>query len=141
MSKAQLYFILALFFALAVALFAIQNPESISINFLVWEYNEISKVIVILASTAVGALVVLFLGFWWQLKKLMHIRQIESELKDLKIRLAEKSVAGEKSPGEPPACPSGVPPAGLDKSAEAPGLAGSTEQRQPPGRAESKLNK
>jgi putative membrane protein len=36
MSKAQTYFIVALLFALSVAVFAIQNTESISINFLFW---------------------------------------------------------------------------------------------------------
>lgn len=110
MSKAQLYFITALLFALAVALFAIQNPETISINFLAWEYNEISKVIVILGSTAVGALVVMFLGFWWQLKKLMYIRQLEGELRELKSKLAETTGAGAGTKNEVQACPAGSTP-------------------------------
>lgn len=84
MSKAQTYFILALLFALSVAVFAIQNTESVSIKFLFWQYQGISKVLVILASAAVGAVMVIFLGFWWQFKKAMYIRQLEAEIKALK---------------------------------------------------------
>lgn len=84
MSRAQLYFIFALFFAFMVAVFAIQNPERISINILTWEFIEISKVMVILASTALGAIVVVLLGLGWQFKKFMYIRQLESEIRELK---------------------------------------------------------
>lgn len=84
MSKAQTYFIIALLFALSVAVFAIQNTESVSIKFLFWQYNGISKVLVILASAVVGAVVVMFLGSWWQIKKVMYIRQLESEIKALR---------------------------------------------------------
>jgi len=90
-SKAQLYFILALLFALIVVVFAIQNHEAINIKFLVWQFKETSKALVILVSTAIGALMVVFLGFWWQLKRFIHIRQLEGEIKELKNRLSEIS--------------------------------------------------
>lgn len=92
MSKAQTYFIVALLFALSVAVFAIQNTESISIKFLFWQYQGISKVLVILASAAVGAVMVMFLGFWWQIKKAMYIRQLEAEIKTLKNQQAAVTV-------------------------------------------------
>jgi len=95
MSKAQTYFIVALLFALSVAVFAIQNTENITIKFLFWQYQGISKVLVILASAAVGAVIVLFLGFWWHFKKAIYIRQLESEIKILKDR---KSSAGAEVP-------------------------------------------
>lgn len=91
MSKGQFYFLLALLFALLVAVFAIQNPESITINFLVWRFEEVSKVLVILASTAIGALVVIFLGSWWQFKKFVYIRKLEGEVKELQSSLAKLS--------------------------------------------------
>lgn len=97
MSKAQSYFIVALLFALSVAVFAIQNTESVSIRFLFWQYQGISKVLVILASAAVGAVVVMFLGFWWQFKKAMYIRQLEAEIKVLK---SQQPQAGEAQPQE-----------------------------------------
>lgn len=89
MSKALFYFLLALLFALIVAVFAIQNPEPIKINFLAWQFREIPKVLVILSSTAIGALVIILLGFWWYLGKFMYIRLMEREVKELKNRLAE----------------------------------------------------
>ncbi|HAP93695.1 MAG TPA: DUF1049 domain-containing protein [Desulfotomaculum sp.] len=92
MNKAQVYFVSALIFALLVTVFALQNPESIGINFLVWRFQEISKVLVILASTAIGALVVIFLGIWWQFKKFMYVRQLEGEIRELKNRLDEVSI-------------------------------------------------
>ncbi|MEW6425849.1 MAG: hypothetical protein AB1523_14140 [Bacillota bacterium] len=39
MSKKQLYFILGLLFALLVAIFALQNPEPVDIDFLIWHFN------------------------------------------------------------------------------------------------------
>lgn len=84
MSKAQIYFIISLLFAMVVAVFAIQNTEQISINFLFWQFSEISKVFVILASATVGAMLVVFLGLWWQLKRFIHIRHLEGEIKELK---------------------------------------------------------
>lgn len=104
MSRAQLYFITAILFALTVAVFAIQNPETITINFLAWQYTEISKVLVILASTAFGALAVLFLGFWFQVKKLMYTRQLEGEIKELKKKLAEAVSAEEKARSAEQSC-------------------------------------
>ncbi|MDD4237258.1 MAG: LapA family protein [Desulfotomaculaceae bacterium] len=98
MSKAQTYFILALLFALSVAIFAIQNTESVSINFLFWQYPGISKVLVILSSAAVGAVMVMFLGFWWQFKKAIYIRQLEAEIKILKNQQSQQTAAGTVEP-------------------------------------------
>jgi uncharacterized integral membrane protein len=84
MSKAQIYLSAALVFALIVAVFAVQNTEKIAIKFLLWQVKEVSTVIIILASTVSGALVMLFLGFVWQYKKIKHIRLLEGELSELK---------------------------------------------------------
>jgi uncharacterized integral membrane protein len=84
MGKAKTYFIVALLFALSVSILAIQNPDSVNIKFLFWQWSGISKVLIILASAAVGAVTVIFLGSWWQFKKAMYIRQLEAEIKVLK---------------------------------------------------------
>lgn len=91
MSKAQIYFVLPLLFALTVAVFAVQNTEQININFLFWQFKDISKVIVIIASALFGSLVVMFLGLSWQLKKILYIRQLEGEIRDLKNAIAKQS--------------------------------------------------
>lgn len=99
LSKAQFYLSAAIVFALIVAIFAIQNIEKMSISFLFWEIKEVSKVIIILASTASGVLVMLFLGFVWSFKKTRHIRSLEAELRELKKKVDETAVSG----GEPAA--------------------------------------
>lgn len=92
MSKAQLFFVAAVLFALGVAVFALQNTEEVSIRFLMWEFFAVSKVIVILASAAVSALAVTFLGLWWYIKNVFHLRHLEGEIRDLKSQLLLKSV-------------------------------------------------
>ena len=99
MSKAQVYLIAAIIFALIVAIFAVQNTEKMAIYFLFWQVNEVSKVIIILASTALGALVMLCLGFMWSYKKIKLIRLLEAELKEAKNRL-ENSSNKEPAAGE-----------------------------------------
>lgn len=96
MNRAQIYFVSALLFALLVAVFVLQNTEPVGVNFLFWQFTHVSKVLVILISAAVGALMVVLLGAWWQFKKYIYVRQLESELRELKI-LLQKKIAEEKS--------------------------------------------
>lgn len=84
MSRAQLYLVLGILFALIVAIFAVQNTEKVVIYFLFWQMQEASKVIIILVSAAFGALAMFFLGFMWSYKKIKRIRQMEAEIVDLK---------------------------------------------------------
>jgi len=83
LSRAQLYLVLGILFALIVAIFAVQNTEKVVIYFLFWQMQEASKVIIILASAAFGALAMFFLGFMWSYKKIKRIRQLEAEIADL----------------------------------------------------------
>ena len=99
MSKAQSYLIISIVFALVVAIFAVQNTEKMAIYFLFWKVEQVSKVIIILASTAAGALVMLFLSFMWNYKKMKHIRELEVEIKDLKKK-TETVATGEKTAAE-----------------------------------------
>lgn len=96
MNRAQLYFVAALLFALLVAVFVLQNTEPVGVNFLFWQFTHVSKVLVILVSAAVGALMVILLGAWWQFKKYIYVRQLESEIRELRAAL-QKKMALEKS--------------------------------------------
>lgn len=87
MSKTQFYFVLALLCAVLVAVFVVQNNDPVDIIFLFWHIGSISKALVILVSTVVGALLVLFLGFWWQFKKARYIHRLEGEMHGLKSEL------------------------------------------------------
>lgn len=58
----QFYLISALFFALLVAVFAVQNTEPVTIDFLTWTFQDISLVLVILGSSVIGAVFLFLLG-------------------------------------------------------------------------------
>lgn len=72
-------FILSLIFSIFVAIFAIFNAETVKINFLFTKV-EISQALVILISTALGAIIVLFMSFFRQLKLKKRIKALEKQL-------------------------------------------------------------
>lgn len=79
----QLYFIVSLVFACLVAIFALQNSSTVAIQFLTWELADISQVLIIFASAAIGALAVMFLGLGKQLKLIFQLRQLTHQKKQL----------------------------------------------------------
>jgi len=98
--------VLALLFALLVAIFAVQNAMLVLVGFLHWEF-EISLALVILGSTAAGALVVFLLGLVQQVGRGMKIREyrnrilrLETELGTLQQEMKEPAVKEEQSKGE-----------------------------------------
>ncbi len=101
MSRAQFYLSAAIVFALIVAVFAVQNTEKMTIYFLLWQVKEVSKVIVILASTAAGALVMALMGFMWMYKKIRYIRLLEAELIELKKKAKTGSSVAEPTVEDP----------------------------------------
>ncbi|MGB9662679.1 MAG: LapA family protein [Moorellaceae bacterium] len=66
----QFYGLLALVFVLLVAIFAVQNAVPVDIHFLVWQFPQVSLVIVIFTSALAGALIMVFLGVVRHLKTL-----------------------------------------------------------------------
>jgi uncharacterized integral membrane protein len=88
-------FVLALVFALLVAVFALQNAGAVDISFLTMELS-ISQALVILISAAFGALVVLLLSLIRWIKcqsriksSIKSINALEQENKLLKMKLEE----------------------------------------------------
>ncbi|MDI3281604.1 MAG: LapA family protein [Bacillota bacterium] len=120
--------ILALLFALAVTLFAVQNATAVTVRFLHWNFQTYLAV-VIFGSAALGAVVVALLGLVkqirlrWRLRALQaqaekweeEYRQAERERK----RLAEE-VAGWRAGAEKAA----PPPSPAVEQKEAPQAAG-----------------
>ncbi|WP_099191373.1 LapA family protein [Tepidibacter mesophilus] len=78
----QLGFIISLIFAILVALFAVQNSGSVVISFLFAEFN-ISQALVILISAALGAIIVMLLGFIKQIKLKLKIKEQSKKIKSL----------------------------------------------------------
>jgi len=99
----QIYFIVSLLFACLVAVFALQNSSTVTIKFLTWELANISQVLIIFVSAAIGALAVMFLGLGKQLKLVFQVRQLthqkkqlEEEVLELKRQLDELNLSNEE---------------------------------------------
>lgn len=85
----MLTLVLALICALLVAVFAVQNAKPVAVAFLVWEF-EISLVLIILGSAALGAIAVFLLGTLNLVQKnrklkeaTQRVQSLESELEQL----------------------------------------------------------
>ncbi|WXJ79840.1 hypothetical protein MTMBA_19310 [Moorella thermoacetica] len=97
----QIFSLLAIFFALLVAIFAVQNAGQVEINFLAWQFSNISLVLVILGSAAFGALVVFLLGAVRQVRQAREIRELKSQHKRLQETIARlELVAAGKGAGQ-----------------------------------------
>lgn len=83
----QFYFALATLLSLAVAAFAIQNSELVTIRFLFWQLPGVPQVMVILGAALGGMIIAFFFGFSrrYQLSKQLN------ELKDY-ARLLEQEL-------------------------------------------------
>lgn len=84
----QVTLVLALLFALAVAAFAVQNAEPMTVRFLQWEART-SQVVVILGAAALGALAAGLAGLFRQLRQGMRFRSLQQQVDRL-----EKEAAG-----------------------------------------------
>jgi len=95
-------FVISLIFAVLVAVFALQNSMTVTINFLFAEF-AISQALVILISAVFGSIIVLFLGTIKQIKSNMKIRNLtktinalEAENKVLKDKTEESKESHDK---------------------------------------------
>jgi putative membrane protein len=98
--KAQWVLICTLIFALITATFAVINVEPVRVNFLFSE-AKIPLILVILGSTLLGGLIVLFLGMFRQFKLQRRIRLLEKRLNDQPSAASQALV--ENTPSDPPA--------------------------------------
>jgi len=100
----QLLLIFALVFALGVAIFAVQNATPVEISFLFYKFEDISLVVVILASVLTGALIVFLLSLVKQISFIRKIHTLEkrSEMleKELKLKTVPETDAEDNSTKE-----------------------------------------
>ncbi len=87
-------FVLVLIFSLLVAVFTMQNAEAVEVQFLTFEFAQVSQALVILTSAVAGALIaVLFGAIRWVKDKSKiagskkSIAGLETQVKQLKIML------------------------------------------------------
>lgn len=84
----QIILVLALVFALLVAIFALSNANIVIIK-LPWGSYPMSQALVILGSAAFGAIVVLMLGLFSQIKARIKIWEYKGKVKKLEKELID----------------------------------------------------
>lgn len=89
----QIYLVVALIFAISVATFAVQNATSVDIKFLVYEFRNISLVIVIFLSALFGSLTFFLISLVKQLSNIKQIKFLENQVKELEKKLEQSSQA------------------------------------------------
>lgn len=67
--------------AIAIAVFALQNADPVTVRFLGWRLDGAPLAAVILVSGGIGALLVSLIGFIQRWKLRTQIRQLESRLR------------------------------------------------------------
>jgi uncharacterized integral membrane protein len=84
----QFYLVSALVFALIVAIFSINNPNTVSVNFLVWSFQA-PLVLIILSSAVFGAVVIFLLGIVKQIGLIRKVKNLENTNKKVSQELEE----------------------------------------------------
>lgn len=114
----QLLWIVSLFFALLIALFAVQNTTPVTVSLLVWRIEGVAVAALVLASAALGALLTYLLGLsravrqWRRRRESGALtREREQLIGELQARVAELERAS-PTPEPGPALPAAEPPAG-----------------------------
>ncbi len=98
--KTQWSLIVALLFSLLIAVFAIVNNEVVAVNFL-FTSVEISLVLLILGSAAVGALIMVFLSLLRHVRVGFQVRDLKKKIKALEEELkAKEALLAEREPEE-----------------------------------------
>ena len=76
--------ILMLTFALALGVFAVQNPTAVPLRFIKWSTQSFSLSILVIISAAVGAALAFFLSIPTHHQRRRQLKQKERELQDLR---------------------------------------------------------
>ncbi len=80
--------ILALFFSLIIAIFAIANNQFIEVNYL-YGKAEVSAIVVILGAAILGSLAIFLLSMFRQIRISFQIRSLRNEVESYKNKTAE----------------------------------------------------
>ncbi|EOD00661.1 LapA family protein [Caldisalinibacter kiritimatiensis] len=78
----QIGFIFSLVFAIIIAVFALQNGEVVSVDFL-FASVEVSQAIVIFVSAALGAFIVSIMGVVRQVKLKLKLKDQDKKIKEM----------------------------------------------------------
>lgn len=101
----QIAFIIALIFAIAVALFAVQNTTPVRVSFLWFEIEQVAVSVLVLVCTLVGATLTILIGVGRELRRTLALRSLRQQLsaqeqliKDLQAQLEARTVSPALAP-------------------------------------------
>lgn len=101
----QVVLVAALLFAVAIAVFAVQNPSPVAVSFLGWRAEDVAVSVVVLASAALGAAVTLLLGVAREVRLRLRLRAQGQELTAAHERLGGFEAAAARTPAAAPDAP------------------------------------
>jgi uncharacterized integral membrane protein len=84
----QIFLFFALFIAILAIIFAIQNNDSATVSFLLWE-SEGSLALVLLLSMAAGALISYLVSLPSSIKNRLEVRNLRKKIQDLEKYITE----------------------------------------------------
>jgi uncharacterized integral membrane protein len=98
----QVWVFLALAFSILIAIFAVQNNESVGVSFLMFGPAQVAVSVLVLISAALGAGVMLLLGIGREVRLRWRQRQVASQLRTSQARLAQLEAAQTAPASEQP---------------------------------------
>ena len=97
----QRTWIVALLFAILVALFAVQNTTPVSVSFLLWSVDQMAVALVIVISAAIGAIITLLAGAPAMVRGAWRRRAHRKERQEYQRRIAELEAELERLQSRP----------------------------------------
>lgn len=88
---ARLLLVLVILLALVLALFGIQNPQPVTLNFLNFRSDALPLYVVILLSALVGILLSTILGLRSRIAATLRLRRQERQITELEKQLAART--------------------------------------------------
>jgi uncharacterized integral membrane protein len=85
----QITFALALVFAIAVALFAVQNTTPVAVNFLWFQVPQLAVSVLVLLCTFMGALLTILVGTGRELRRALTLRSLRGQIASRDTRIKE----------------------------------------------------
>jgi uncharacterized integral membrane protein len=89
----QVWVFLALAFSIVIAIFAVQNNESVGVSFLMFGPAQVAVSVLVLISAALGAGVMLLLGIGREVRLRWRQRQVAGQLRSSQARVAQLEAA------------------------------------------------
>jgi uncharacterized integral membrane protein len=106
----QVIVLLALLFAILIAIFAVQNTTPVAVQFLTFRADAVAVAVLVLIAAAFGAMAMLLLGVAREAGLRWRQRGLAQQLRAAQARVAELEAAQTLKPPEAPALTGAVAP-------------------------------